>query len=429
MKKVQTNLNSRIEERYIILDTEKYFDILNKQGFKEQKYSDKNIVLTIYFNVPSDPLPLAFSIKARRYMSNKILPVVLNEKDEFFFEIKTTIGFTSKKEKTRYSGSFAEILSYAKQEYHPDIQPVLAIQYERTHYTKNSNEEIRITIDSQVEFFLFEESVYYAKYIGSENNGRRLEIKAVNQHLINEFLPVDINRYPVISKGLSGFNFMSNAQEARYAKSRFEKEIPGVELESKLVTLKDDQIFNSIKKSFDFGFDNYKTDYRYPYINNSASINRYLQDNVHTNLRACMCDSRVKITTKNQGEFVKNPYGLDCILKRNENKGFWCPIWGIPEMNYPILGELLRIRRAFWLINEKTGRVYHISYDIAYNSIKNLCQIETEYTGRIDNENFSRSSNPEKLIIEDISLITQFILNNFDVRQSDIQKNEFFSSV
>jgi hypothetical protein len=430
MKKIITNLNSRIEKRYVIKDIDQYLSILKQQGFREEKYSDNRVTQTIYFNVPNDSLPYDVSLKARRYLPIKPQSVVLEPEDMYFLEIKKSIltDENTRREKIRYEGTLKEILNYLRQMYHADIQPVLVILYERSHFVPINGDEVRITIDPSVEFFIFrDQGSLVATHYDKEPHCTRVEVKSKRVLSVHELFPPGFNYLPVISKGLSGFNFLCNYYEQTYGKKPFHKEMPGIELEAKLITSESDQIFNRIKKLFDSGVGDFKTDDMYPWIHNSASINRYYEHQGNV-FRAALCDSRVKLTDKDAGVFIENPYGLHCLLKRIETKGKWRSVWDTPELELPMLSEFLRIRRAFWPSNQKTGRFYHITYDVCHGSDgNNLRQIEIEYVGKMGPHTIEDETSIEISIIEDICCITSTILERFaNVQQSTERKQLFF---
>lgn len=80
----------------------------------------------------------------------------------------------------------------------------------------------------------------------------------------------------------------------------------------------------------------------------------------------------------------------------------------------------MRSRRAFWVVNKITQRIYHVSIDkCTIENKSNLFQIEIEYSGIIRDateEDLSKNINEsiKEIVVRDISVMTQSIMYYLD---------------
>jgi hypothetical protein len=70
------------------------------------------------------------------------------------------------------------------------------------------------------------------------------------------------------------------------------------------------------------------------------------------------------------------------------------------------------MRKAFWVKNQKSNRIYHISLDCCLGLPGELYQVEVEYTGKYGKKN-EKSDVKEEEIIDDIAKITKSLIDKF----------------
>lgn len=232
--------------------------------------------------------------------------------------------------------------------------------------------------------------------------------------MLNEF-----NAIPVISKKGQAYNSLC---QYLYRKDNidFLKELKEIEIESKLEA-QSDAVFSLIFESFRPGNLFYKIPDHFPHIFESSSLNRYYQGE-KGGYKLMLRPDSMSIIRKGSEEVCKNSEALSCILKRSEIKERFKSIK--PELfsRDKLEGELYRYRKAFWLENPETRRLYHISLDICLTYAEALYEVEVEYSGRYIDQ-VDSSPEIEQVIIDEIARITKVILSlSSDLKESTLTK-------
>ncbi|MCH7641007.1 hypothetical protein IID22_02335 [Patescibacteria group bacterium] len=204
---------------------------------------------------------------------------------------------------------------------------------------------------------------------------------------------------------------------------RLKKELSEVEIESKLIVIDENPtaFFNQLITQMRGGLGKFVIRDVFPYVVESGSFNSYFLPKGQSNTEGVKVLARptvAKAVLKSKSEIIQDQYGLGCILKRKEVKGEYFPLTedkleeilreqetnlGMPLV---LVGEIARSRKAFWVENKETGRVYHISIDRCQTTGHSLHQLEIEYTGT-SGECLDQA---EPQIIEDITQLTRKIV-------------------
>jgi hypothetical protein len=423
-KSIKIDLPYRIEQRYILPSPEKFLDKIS--CYLERKlFSNNEYVHTIYFNNDEHTVPFEFSIKARKYLSHPSNPVLNN--DLYFLDLKRGKG--EDKEKIRLQMPLKEIINFINKTYHFSkipLRPYIAVEYLRWHYVPKKTTNIRLTLDTNLKYFFFPQNQKEAVEIGKENYAR-VEIKeaALNLSLSEKIKEVlkEAGAFPTISKKFTAYNLLGLYRAKTFGKP-FYKELRGYEIESKLET-GGEKIFQKAKCLFDNKNLDFRLPSHFPYTLESASLNKYYQDDQGL-FKAIFRGSEVEIVRKGDAEIIKDPFGLNCLLKRKEIKGHIVSVDSKIITSAKLRGELYRMRKAFWVENPKTRRFYHISLDCSLGSPGILYEMEVEYTGRYTNTESTPETTKEEEIIKDITRITKTLLEKFpELKPSQLTKQDW----
>jgi len=422
---IKIDLPSRRERRYVVRSSEQFLKLLSPY-VKRKKFSNNEYVYTIYFNNDEHVVPFEYSIKARKYLPGFIeLPVLDN--DVYFLDLKMGKG-EHQKEKIRLEATLEEATKIINEKYsfsEIPLRPYVLVEYLRHHYIPKNTGGVRITLDTNLKYFFFSKGQREGIEIGREDDYTRIEIKEQEQSnkglvILMEELLGKINAFPIISKKFTACDFLKNYRMKMCAKPLY-KELKGFEVESKLEIeheIDQEGIFYKIKTFFKdndgFEWSNY-----YPYTHETASINRYYKKDGL--FKALIKRDKARIITKSDEEIIKDQYNLNCIIKRKEVKGDRISIWSELLTSATLLGELRRKRKAFWIVNKQTKRVYHISLDCCESYNKKLYQVEVEHTGRL----IEQKNTKEESIIDDIANITHILVNNFPLKPSQLTKQNW----
>lgn len=422
--KIKIDLPTRIEKRYIISSSENFLDRISPY-VERKRFSANEYVQTIYFNNDEHVVPFEFSIKARRYLPNLPDFPVLDD-GVYFLDLKKGKG--NDKQKIRLEATLKEITKIVNERYsfsEIPLRPYVLVEYLRHHYIPKNTKNIRLTLDTNLRYFFFPPNQKKGVEIGKEDGYTRLEIKERTPNksfdsLIGEILR-EINAFPVISKKFTAYNFLG-LHHIKTSSKPFHKELKGYEIESKLET-NSEEIFQKIKQFFKENKSNFRLPSHFPYTFESASINRYYRNN-EGSFKAMLRRNEAEIVKKSNTEVVKDPYRLNCILKRKETKGNIVPINSEILSSAKLQGELYRMRKAFWVENQQTSRFYHLSLDCCLGLPGTLYEVEVEYTGRYTDSEGRQDAQEE--IIKDIAKITQTLIEKFpEVKPSQLTKKDW----
>ena len=419
--KIKIDLPIRTEERYIVHLDENFLDRISP--YVERKiFSDNEYVQTIYFNNEEHVVPFEFSIKARRYLPNPPKSPVMDD-SIFFLDLKR--GSNKDKQKIRLKATLEEATKIINERYsfsEIPLRPYVLIEYLRQHYIPKNTRKIRITYDTNIKYFFFPKDQKEAVEIGRENDYARVEIKKEKpdkyfDNLIREILQ-ETNAVPVISKKFTAYNLIG-LYHVRTSGKPFHKELKGYEIEAKL-EVDTEEIFQRIKQFFKDRNSEFRLPQHFPYTFESASINKYYRNSKGL-FKAMFRGNEAEIVRKGNPEIIRDPFGLNCILKRKEKKGDVVPVNSRLIRSAQLQGELYRMRKAFWVENPQTRRFYHISLDCCLGLPGTLYQLEVEYTGR-----YKPEVGREEEIVEDIAKLTKTLIERFpELKPSQLTKQDW----
>jgi hypothetical protein len=346
-KEIQVDLRNRKELRYIVFNAEQIMNRLASHVVRK-KFSDNEIVQTIYFNNDNHDVPFIFSIKARRYLADYTEKIILGQ-DRYFLDIKQGQG--ADKQKVRIEGSLDELTKIINQRFNfgvTPLRPFIAVEYCRHHYVPKNNEHTRLTLDNDLRYYYFPIGQPEAIKIGSENSYSILEMKTnesdtqfsdIFYKMVDEY-----KLFPIISKKFTGYFLLSQYQTSLSSKP-FTKEIKDCEIESK-IEAESDLLFPQIKSFCENHLKNFKIPTHFPYVFDGATINRYYQDGSGI-FKAMLKRDFVEIVRKSKIEVIKDKFNLNCVTKRMETKGQEVPLNSEILSSAKLQSELLRMRKAF----------------------------------------------------------------------------------
>lgn len=420
--KIKIDLPSRRERRYIVRSSKQFLKLLSPY-VKRKRFSKNEYVYTIYFNDDEHVVPFEYSIKARKYLPGFIKLPVLDD-DIYFLDLKMGKG-EHHKEKIRLETTLEEATKIINEKYsfsEIPLRPYVLVQYLRHNYIPKNMGGVRISLDTNLKYFFFPKGQREGIEIGREDDYTRIEIKEQEQSnkdfvILIEKLLEKMNAFPIISKKFTAYDFLKNHRMKTCTQPLY-KELKEFEIESKLEIeheIDQEDIFYKIKTFFKDNND-FEWSSDHPYTHETASINRYYKKDGL--FKALIKKDKARIITKSGGEIVEDQYNLNCIMKREEVKGDRISIWSELLTSATLLGELRRKRKAFWIVNKQTKRIYHISLDCCESDNKKLYQVEVEHTGRL----IKQKTTKEKSVIDDIADITHILLNNFSLKPSQLTK-------
>ncbi|MBU0534953.1 hypothetical protein KKC62_02185 [Patescibacteria group bacterium] len=422
---IKTDLPKRKEERYIPFSPD--FIGLLKRNLERHKFSDNEVVQTIYFSNDDHSLPFLLTLKTRRYLPAKHKSEPRTFRGKWFFDIKERRD--DLKYKTRIRVTLKEALDIANKKYGKKImtlRPFFMLKYKRQHYVYNDGKGVyaRFSIDKNTRYFYFDNKQKNPVLIGTEPYPRlEIKTKGNSKKLIGliEKLKSDLKVIPVISKKGQAYNLLCKYM---YKKDSifFLKELKECEIESKLVS-KTESVFPLVFNALRSGKYAYKIPSHFKHVFESSSINQYYK-NSKESFKVLLRPDYMSVVRKGKVKVCSNSENLKCILKRSETKQRFENIQPEILKKGRLQGELYRYRKAFWVENPETRRIYHISFDICQTSERKLYEMEVEYTGR-----FASSVQPnvnEQEIVDDIARITKILLSlSGDLRESTLTKREW----
>lgn len=431
MSEIDPKLKSiapRTENRYIIEEQNLHKFISQINTILKSQNFETDYNHTIYFNNLEHEVPFEVSIKGRRYSKSSDLGV-LDYNEEWILEIKEDIikDNSRLRKKTREILSLKEIINKVQKineinkiKINNPLKPYIASTYKRTHYIIDKEKNYRITIDTNINYYLFNDGLQYQK-IGQEpyarieikipENTDEIEIsKIVGQLLKDSFAE------PTISKKDAAYNYLSNyliTKFKRYRKS-------DTEIEAKFTLTKENQnIINKIKTDFLTGkIKGFKILTDFPYILESGKLHRYIiKPDTKKIYRISVKGNEFKLITKNNTELIKDKYGLNCILKRKEIT---------EQLDLELLKspykQIYRKRKYFIVENEFLNS-FCILVDRSTQDSKELFEVEIEVVLFLPSDEEIQSA------IDSISFIGNFLVNKYKyLKPEPLTKLEWIDS-
>lgn len=451
------DLSQRYEERLVLpLEERAEVEAFLNQYLAPVTYSDRRISRTIYFNNKDHQVPWGYSLRARQYFIARGLHTggELDPEEVYKVEVKAgnLDGYRSKQEQSlplsQAVGFLNQLISLPNLS--APLRPFMIDEYERTHYQSSSgtNNQMRMTCDFVPSYFLIDSNGLLVKL--ADEQSVRIEIKkgaTSNSPLVNTIRAglVELGARRVVSKKLAAYSY--EAGHYKDTEGIPAKDVRGYEIESKLLVLDANPfgLFHEIASLMRKGMGKYAIPPTFPHILESASINSYY---ISTDGNSLTEDEGVKILArptvakavmKTVTEIVDNSEGLDCILRRREDKTPYFPtnkaelLKVLNEVGRSrgtvlrLAGEFERDRIAFWFNNTQTHRVYHLSLDRCLDDRKPLYQMEIEYTGTKG----TIVPNPEPAVTQDIAEFTKMLIEQFpgQLEPKPIKKLEWLLSL
>ncbi len=415
MKNVSVDLPNRTEKRYIIQAPEALLEAISPH-VREKVFSDNEYVQTTYFNNEDHVVPFTLSLKARKYLPE---PITLPEIDDCIYLLDVKTGKKDNKQKVRRESTLRDAVELINRTYkfQRPVRPYTTVGYHRNHYVPNNGNGMRITIDNGMEYFLFPEGQTAGEFIGQEDY-TRVEVKGDDNDetfrmLIRLIESLDV--HPAISKKFTAYGLMGMCVTRKFGK-KLRKDIKDCEIEAKLETDSED-VFYEMKDLFRGEESGFRLPPHFPFTIESASINRYLR-NSDGIFKAKLGYDQIELVKKSETEIVDDLLRTNCIMKRRELKGTVVPMDSDILKQAEILGELYRMRKAFW-VDTPNGRTYHISIDHCDGHPGTLYEVEVEYVGNYEGTETAE----EGKVVDDISRITDMFIKRFpSVRPSQLTK-------
>lgn len=424
----------RHELRFLVYPDklEVLLSLLKTLGFEEVRYSDRNITQTIYFNNNYYVLPIGISLKVRRYISQPDKIIKINSKLKYIFEEKTSHyvnnRFTRKKKRQKLTGlqilkKFKRVnlhkimCSFEKNKQKiPDsfskirFKPCFATQYYRKHFTDTNKENIRVTIDQNIEYFRFNNEENTGKLVHTEDfihiKIKLSDIKSDGLYAKLQAGLEALKAIPARSKKSNVLNIMHKYRP----KVAFVKEIKNKELEIKFNIKKINSclIFLKLRAFFEMTNDDFVIAQKYNYSHDNNAEHVYYKNGKFIE-KLSVSNNFFKTTKK--GDYISD--GISRVEKSTKFTKFY----DIEEIEIPknkIIGRLYRIKKTFWVVNKKTQRFYHVAVDRSYSGNHTLEQLELEYTGSYKKLKTSAKS-AENEIKEELKLLQKIVLNNLEI--------------
>lgn len=437
-KKIDSDLSDRQEERFFIPLS---FTGLFLQGInrilKVKRFSDREVAETIYFNNLAHEVPWGTSLKIRHYKRNLSCSgrkIRLSNDQRYLLEVKKESdkgSYSRRKERKEVPLEEVIDLVNSQGDFINPLHPYVGTEYLRCHYVPFSDLPIRVTVDTSVSYWFFSSSEI-GLFLGSEPY-LRVEVKSHYSVLDSEAyrsisdLLNSCHAKPIISKKYMAYNLLCRYRTKLGQK--FSKELREHEIEAKLLLEAKDvsYIFRELQQIFGDKKGRFRTEEIFPYSFESASINEYFcyerGRKKEEALKFLFKGGWFKTIYKEGLEIVDNSLGLSCITKRREVK--FSPYQIFSPSSYLdlrekrqsqlkrdifFLGNLMRLRKAFWVESTETGRLYHLSVDQCTHGDNRMYQLEIEYSA---SPKLSKESDPENSIIEDIAFIAEQIKSSF----------------
>ncbi|MDD5416942.1 MAG: hypothetical protein PHU12_03120 [Candidatus Aenigmarchaeota archaeon] len=416
-------MNLRKEERYCVdhSKTEEIIEELSHFMSEQRNLTDYN--QTLYFNNLEHEVPFNLSIKARKYINNTTDRMIEFQKnDKWIFEIKEDIIIANSRMRQKYrkETTFNEILSEMKTNerllnlpFTIPFHPYLSDSYRRRHFVTSDKKGLRITVDSQLKYYMFKD-LLTAEQIGNENYDR-IEIK-IPQNKIGSLevekvkaILNDPSIEMIVSKKDMAYNIL-----ASYRRRQANRNVPSsnTEIEAKLsLDDKDQYVFHRIKNDIrNRNITGFRLIGNFDYTLEGAKIHSYLIAPDEDYLRVSTKGKTKTVIKKSNTEIATDKFGLNCIVKRNENR------YPFTEDMKKFPSRILHRKRKYFLVeSELTGNSFCILVD------RSICNTNDIFQMEIEGLAFSPSSRDEEQIVKDISYLTNQIVERYDVLKPTAQ--------
>lgn len=407
-------------------DLDRLSSFLRENKFEEVTYGNP-VTQNIYINNNVFLLPSNITLKLRKYIKDPTPEVTILPDEKYFYDVKSGHMLENMYVKTRkrseiLGNAFVELLDaidmkgLLNDNFHLSneilasmqdisVYPVFATQYKRRHFVIPSDENIRLTIDKDICFYIFDNSLLTAHKI-SEESYIKVELKIYGT---GETPYISISEsfkrncvIPTRSKKCSGFYYLS--ANHRESAPKITKDLSPKELEIKfnIENLDYGIVFLLVRSLFSSEEGKYRISEGYKWSDETGSIIRYFKKNGEV--------YRLVFADDVYGTDYKTPYIANSIA-REEVSSKYRPIERGPDVKLSekkSLGEFYRIKKKFWVVNVESDRVYHIVCDVCDCVKGSLSQLEIEYTGILKSRGELSS---EEVVQNDISEISKIILS------------------
>ncbi len=417
-------------------------EVFEAQGFITKPSTKGSITHTIYFLDDEQTVSVGASFKARRYLTCFSESLDLNQLQNITFrcEIKKEARPQEYELREKIDGgelSFRDAESLMNKQAGFRLRPYLAVEYLRTHFVRpGADEKLRVTVDTGAHFWFFPPGQGVGILVGDAAAEKivRTEIKfdpnATGEIKLATFLDalIAMGALPAISKKAEGLNFAKWWHDRKYAPPGMVNELGEFEIEAKL-SLEGFDFDALLVELRAFARGGGATapiipDAVFPYLLATTTVNHYwakkdVVGNLVEGSKVLARGGVGKINMKADSKMLDARLG---IIERKEVKGrsFPYPCRSLDKevsMDFPAetlayVGHLLRIRKAFWLINPQ-NRLYHVSLErCVVSGRKPLDQIEIEYTGlRKQGDRESDRMSPRDHVLADITWVAEKVLS------------------
>jgi len=413
-------LEHRIEKRYFSDKSYEQVISILKKDFIYQKVSDKPYNQTIYFNTPNFDLPFELSLRARKYVKSKT-GFILNKNSIWSIESKqgicSILGHHCKKKK-----EYAKFKVFKKifKNYNvasniiSNLNPIFGTKYLREHFVHKKYPHLRLSLDSSITYYFFNKSKAIKL---SDDLFVRLELKYPKTEKIPKSIFTSFGKQLNLNTPISKKDACHNLYN-KYLFNKYNNIVPkhDLEIEAKLNISKTDQnIFIDFHRLISQNkLPNFKVYKNYPFVYETGKVQKFcISKNKY--IRYTISKGNAGVTIKNNSQVVKDKYGYNCILIRQELPGNKKDI-----KNTKRFKELYRKKKYFLIENINNKNTY--SFCIDRCSYKNhvLYQIEIEALAESSNK-FSISSKVQDIL----TMLTHLFKNNTQIRSTTLTKQEW----
>lgn len=400
------NLDLLRREHRLFLVPEAEAALLASLGrdWKEVHFSDRPHVLTVYLESDEHDVPFGTSVKLRQFLPAAPRKPAAVWDEPFRFEVKGTRRESERQKTAPRFLSIERAVREARRQFSiTPLRPYLAVGYERRHFVPLDGSPLRFTVDRDVRYWYLTGNGVEAVSLGEERL-LRLEIKAPVAD--GSDLPVlaalravlaDAGALPINSKRNEGFARIGQYLEDRFG-SGVEHDLPGYEIEAKLLVRADDptHVFRFLRACMSHDTRPLCLTPSFPFTIDAEAVNQYWAEGVGgrpvEGLKLLLRGDHFGTVQKSETMVLDRTYG---IVRRREVKTPAIPYtpaayraaldgWLAAAVAPRFAGYLVRWRRAVWPVEISSQRVYHVSLDRCVSAGRTpLWQVEIEYVGRL----------------------------------------------
>lgn len=420
MKEAKLSTSTGEGRQFILPDSAKFVCGLLKVS-QETALPEKGRVQMVFLNNDEYEVPYSSTLAATTCPSDLEGQPALH-RSEYAIKVEERSGAGHTRTETARM-TLAEAAGAFSKGLRDPVRPFVAAEYTRRLFIPNDMHEVNVAVDTNLRYFqITRQGIFLELRIDKED---RVEIQSNKNGEVSkalEGLLADSGAIPTVPKESTAYNLFGSFIKTTYG-GKIYKELPGIEIESKLEFEGQDPL-PKIKELFKKGeVQGFVLPSNFPFTVVGGKINRYYHDDTGV-FKAMFAGPAMKIVRKGESLVAQDPYDLNCILRRKEEKSERIPI--TPEIlaNATMLGELSRERRAFWVDNAKNGRIYHLSTDRCINDSGEFCELEIEFVG----SKRSGGNASEVEIVGDIAFLTKFMIDRFpNLRPSTLTKEEWLA--